>query len=263
MRLEDLAGVAAQMSRNYQMDAILAGKAGTVFIVNSECTVLLRYTGVADVGPEVRWKACDWEKGTARMEGDEVVFSSESGGCKRTKRCSAPAATFAQLEKAWTDLRAKAPDGSPSLTMTAALAGVHLEEGLSHVEFWYEDNTPVLKQRDLYSGTLITVELPSSKRQSGGFFSAKPQPFDRTAIRTKDLQALLFLEGSLDFSFGPEASIIKSTTFEALLSNCIYDGLYTVEELTDGRKIKENGTGEQEPNPEAEGAEGGEADNLN
>jgi len=256
MKIEDLAVIGAQMSKNYSMDAILAAKGNVAYVLNSECTVLLQYIDVADVQDEVRWKSLDWERGTARMDGDEVVFFGESGGCKRTKRCSAPTTTFSQLEEAWKVLMVNHTSDTANLTMTAALAKEHLDDSLSHVEFWFENGTAVIKQRDLYSGTLITVELPSSKRQVGGFFSTKPQPFERTSLRTKDLLALLSLEASLTFCLGKNASTAKGTKFTAIISNCVYDSLYTVEELTNGWKEQEVRQGEQSPDTKAEGTEG-------
>ena len=240
MKLEDVAVIGVGMSRGTAADAFLLSKAGVAYLVNAESTILVRYDGVTDSTSEQRWKCADWERGTVEMDGDQVVFRSESGGCSRSKRCSAPAITFGEVDEAWKTLSARVGPDVPKVTLTDALfkeskgRSAALDEGLSHVELWYVDGRVILKQRDLYSGSLIEVDVQSAG--GIGFFAEELKPFDRTAMRTRDLLALFLLEASLDFQLGDHVMAVRGSGFQAIVGNCVYDDMYSVKELSDGRK---------------------------
>jgi len=81
---------------------------------------------------------------------------------------------------------------------------------------------------------------------------------DRVSVRTKDFLGLFLIDGigqQPTFRFGEESTLVEGASFQALLGNCVYDAMYTVEEVASGRQEQEEWSGEQGPDRQTEGEE--------
>jgi len=156
---------------------------------------------------------------------------------------------FNEVDDAW-DRVSSAVEGLSGFILVGSVLRSNLDESLSHVEFWNQDGQLCIKQRDLYGGTLIELDL-SLMANDGAQLD-----IDRIAVRTKDFLGLFLIDGigqQPTFRFGEHSTLVEGTTFQALLGNCIYDAMYSVGEIPSGRQEPEERPGEQGADSEAEG----------
>jgi len=243
--LETPAIVSAQLRNGSQQDSIVLVKDRVAYVVNSERTMIMRIE-LDDAFPsEIRWRSADWEDGARSVEtsGDTTVFRSSQTGAARTKSCPAPQVRCEEVDAAWGSISSTVA-GLSGFILVGSVLQNSLNEDLSHVEFWNRDGQLSIKQRDLYGGTLIELDL-NLMANDGAYLD-----IDRVAVRTKDFLGLFLIDGIGQqpvFRFGENVTLVEGTTFQALLGNCIYDDMYSVGEISSGRQEQEERPGEQGP----------------
>jgi len=109
-----------------------------------------------------------------------------------------------------------------------------LEEGLSHVEFKGTKQGFEVLQRNIYSGTIISIKEGKGKL----FTSTKNLKFRTVGLRTNDFIALFTFADNINLYFSNKDFVwimsdgIKKTKeggirmpFTGIISQCIYDQL--------------------------------------
>lgn len=246
--LEVPALIAAQLKNGSQQDSVVVAKGDVAYVINSERTMLVRIGLGSMVGVEVAWRSEDWEDGARSVTTHDGVteFLVVQSNVEKRKTCPAPGVTFAEVDTAWKRETAAGPE----FTLVGSMIKSNLDDSLSHIEFWNIGGKLVIKQRDLYGGSVIELRMKVMANDG-----VVPN-FDRVALRTKDFLGLLMVDGTGDrptFQFGKQATFVTGKTFRAVLGNCVYDDMYTVKELQDGRQEQEKRSGEQGTDPEVKG----------
>ena len=256
--LEIPALVAAQLRNGSQQESVVLVKGQTAYVVNSERTMLVRMLLDDTFSSEIRWRAADWEDGTiVATFGGNTTFRSSQTGIARTKTCPAPTLSFVEVDTAWNKSLSDT-DGQSGYVLVGSVLKSHLDESLSHVEFWNVDGRLRLKQRDLYGGSLIELDLNLMANTDHKL------NIDRISVRTKDFLGLFLVDGlghKPVFRFGSKSTRVEGNTFMAILGNCVYDDMYTVEEIH-GRQESKERQSEQGTDSPVEGTQGNGADGF-
>src|SRR5690606_37627500 len=154
------------------------------------------------------------------------------------------------IDKLYQELKKKAEQSQYLFYLSADCVPL-LEEDLSHVEISVENSSLILRQRNIYTGTIVEVE--SNEK---GFFTVNklPKEMPPIALKTKDFTSLFNIQKSLAFIPTEDFLWVKNPQkddFDGVLALCKYDmiiDLYNDEKGgdEDGRKEQETGTSQQE-----------------
>ena len=237
--MEDIFAYAVALDQSgKQKNTIFCGEK-TIFILNYDKTILMSIslkTESAAFEEPICFDANDYDSPMFRIEGNSIIFEINKDGYSRKKKCgtSAKGLTFENISDMYLRLsrnKVKSKFGLRKEIMPL------LSEDLSHVEIVYKDDAPMLIQRDIFSGTVIEIE--KEKSQGFGFVDQDDlQPFEPIGLRTVDLDALFQYDSELSFEFtGKHYFKVKgkTTPMIAILSQCLYDELGTVNVLLGGK----------------------------
>ena len=203
-----------------------------VFILNNEGTVMLRFIipslSTAFSNP-ISFKADDYESGKFQEKDGKVIFTCIGDEFTRSKCCKTPSLTFTDVEKIWESLIKSQPHSTFTIHKKSLSL---LEEDLSHLEISSKEKSLVIVQRDIFSGTVITLT-----RRKAGLDQHKPdnitRDFDPVGIRTGDFMALYSFQDSIQFGVTnqPGYFLLKDGDMEGVVAHCLYDQLGTTEVL--------------------------------
>jgi hypothetical protein len=166
-----------------------------------------------------------------------------------------PSTTFDQVDAAWNKLIPRIPADAPSFEMSDKDLMANFDDGITHVEIRREDGKLIFQQRNLYSGSLLSKTEDNTVK---GFFSQDGPDFPRIALRTKDLIGLLMVNRRIKFQLADGyAKATGDGGWEGLISQCVYDGLFTTDVVGDdnGRQEQKDGQGECDVDCSVEGEE--------
>ncbi len=255
-RVEGIFAHAVAMD-NRGMRNIIHCIGSNVFIVNFDYSMILRFSlrqSEISFDSPVSFNANEYDSPdfsfTEDESGGKIVFHTNSGEYARKKICrggeSGPSAK--DISKIYRQLRKEGEAGEHLFYLADGCVPL-LEEGLSHTEISVEDSVLILRQRNVYTGTMI--EVVSSDR--GGFFTVNklPETLPTIALKTKDFMSLFSIHKSLAFTPAEDFVLVKDPQkgeFDGVLSLCRYDMIIDLhrkggEKL--GREKQETGASEQ------------------
>ena len=243
---------AVALQQNSRLKNTIYAKGKDVFIMNIDNTVLLKFKLPAKEPAikEIAFKADDYDSDDYSACDGKVIFAQVASGYSREKACAPPDMKFSAVEKIWAehDFINKTPN---KIQFTSEILPL-LEENLSHTEIVIADKKLSVIQRDVYSGSVITI----NKKAEGllaGFSDKILFDYGPIGIRTNDFMALFSFCDKIDFVFDKSNNnyfFINGDKFgmEGIISTCVYDELYEVTKSKgedNGRQITKGRRSEQ------------------
>lgn len=248
--LERVFRSAVTLDQSGQMRSTIYCHGKTIFIMNGDNTVLLKFTLPHHMGEfknPISFKANDYEPGKFYEKDGKVYFQSGSKDSEfeRTKSCRVPGLNFNDVKEIWEKLSSE-----PKSTFSIHKKSLSLvEDGLSHLEFQSKNKSLIITQRDIFSGTIITLT-----RKIQGLGAHKPDnissDFEPVGLRTNDFISLFEFYDLIIFGITekPGFMTLKSENMEGIIAWCLYDELGTLEVIYNGRKEQKDGGSEQSTN---------------
>jgi len=229
---------AVALDQNGRLRNTIYAKDSTVYVLNSDNTVLLRFSTSQPlpIDGEVRFKASDYEGDSFQIEDGKMVFTTRCGGVERKKSCGLPDLTFADVEHIFDSHEPDTDEPfAAALVLTKDIVSI-LDENLSHVEISGDKKTGwLIVQRDIYSGA--KVEIRQIKAHGMGVHDASEvsQNFGPIGLRTNDFIALFLFHGSINFAFQlleKRVVYIEAETaaydLKGVVAQCVYDEMGTI-----------------------------------
>lgn len=197
-----------------------------IYIVNSDHSMILRFSlrkNEVQFEQPASFNANDYDSPNFEIKGGKIIFETAEGGYERKKIC-------ALVGYSAEDLRAiyrknfKAGKSADFSFYLAKDCCALLEENLSHTEISIEAGKLILRQRNVYDGTIIEI----SPRQKGLLDSGGrlPVSFGPVGLKTKDFSSLFSYSDSLEFFPAGDFLLVKDyrkQDFDGILSFCMYD----------------------------------------
>lgn len=193
------------------------GKGNIVFILNMDSTLLFRFNVTDNFIKPFGFYLNDYSGREFDIENDNTVtFLSKCGNYKKKKKVQGVKYNFSDIEKFWGQYTFEKKD---SIILNSNLISL-LEEGLSHVEFIIKSGIVQIKQRDIFSGTMVDIQV-----NTDDLFSSPIEYEGVFGLRTNDLRGLFLYSDSLTFYFNKGFVLCESDLFECLVSHCLYDDI--------------------------------------
>lgn len=235
-RIEGIFAHAVAMEQSGRLKSTIYCIENEIFILNSDNTVLLRFLLRKTETPfkhPVSFRANDYDSRSFYEEDGKIIFQTENENYVRTKSCSTPGDTPADIKALF--------EGYDKLTTNKIALNRDilslLDDSLSHVEVSAPAKELTIVQRNIYSGAIISV-----KRKKGEGFGSLATvddistTFGPIGLRTNDFGALFTFADNLTLSFptgGIDYCYVRSIdpklAMEGVIAMCVYDELGGVE----------------------------------
>jgi len=230
-----------------------------IYIVNFDYSMILRFSlrqSEAKFEVPISFNANEYDSPNFTFEitpeGSKIVFHTVEKEFTRRKICQTKSVSpnAEDIDKLYQELKKKKAEQSQYLFYLSADCIPLLEEDLSHVEISVENSSLILRQRNIYTGTIVEVE--SNEK---GFFTVNrlPKEMPPIALKTKDFISLFNIQKSLAFIPTEDFLAVKDPQkddFDGVLALCKYDMIIDLYNKKggeeDGRKEQETGTSQQE-----------------
>lgn len=242
--------------------------ASNIFVVNFDYSMILRFSlrrSETSFESPVSFNANEYDSPdfsfTEDDEGGKIIFHNISGSKEyhRKKICrttnSGPDAK--DISKLYRQLKKKAEESEYLFHLSNECVPL-LEEGLSHTEISVEKSALVIRQRNVYTGTVIEI---TPIRESGFSLATDklPKSMAPFALKTKDFASLFIGYKTLTFVPTEDFIMVKDQKgdFDGILSLCTYDAIIDLfqdesEVSDDGREKQEARSSEQETDRSSE-----------
>ena len=229
-----------------------------IYIVNFDYSMILRFSlrqSEARFEVPISFNANEYDSPNFTFEitenGSKIVFHTVEREFTRRKICQTKSVSpnAEDIDKLYQELKKKAEQSEYLFYLSSDCVPL-LEEDLSHVEISVENSSLILRQRNIYTGTMVEVE--SNEK---GFFTVNrlPKEMPPIALKTKDFTSLFNIQKSLAFIPAEDFLFVKDPQkddFDGVLALCKYDMIIDLYNKKggeeDGRKEQEKGSGEQE-----------------
>ena len=229
-----------------------------IYIVNFDYSMILRFSlrqSEARFEVPISFNANEYDSPNFTFEitenGSKIVFHTVEKEFTRRKICQTKSVSpnAEDIDKLYQELKKKAEKSQYLFYLSSDCVPL-LEEDLSHVEISVENSSLILRQRNIYTGTIVEVE--SNEK---GFFTVNrlPKEMPPIALKTKDFTSLFNIQKSLAFIPTEDVLFVKDpqkNDFDGVLALCKYDMIIDLYNKKggeeDGRKEQEKGSGEQE-----------------
>lgn len=229
-----------------------------IYIVNFDYSMVLRFSlrqSEARFEVPISFNANEYDSPNFTFEitenGSKIVFRTVEKEFTRRKICQTKSVSpnAEDIDKLYQELKKKAEQSEYLFYLSADCVPL-LEEDLSHVEISVENSSLILRQRNIYTGTIVEVE--SNEK---GFFTVNrlPKEMPPLALKTKDFTSLFNIQKSLAFIPTEDFLAVKDPQkddFDGVLALCKYDMIIDLYNKKggeeDGRKEQETGTSQQE-----------------
>lgn len=229
--MKQIFAYAVALDQSGRLRNTIYAKDSTVFVLNSDNTVLLRFDTHQQLplDDEVRFKASDYEGDKFSIEDGKMVFVTKCGGVERRKSCALPELTLDDVN----DIFESHKPGKNANTLVLGKDVVSvLDENLSHVEISGDLKTGwVIVQRDIYSGAKVEVRQVRGHGMGVGDASDIQGTFGPIGLRTSDFIALYSFNASVAFTFFSNRSycLVSADTslydMTGIVAQCVYDEL--------------------------------------
>lgn len=250
-RVEAIFAHAVAMDQSGKLRNTIYAAGNTIYILNSDNTVLLRFRLRKSETPfahPVSFKANDYDSRSFREENGRIIFVIENGDYKREKSCKTPGMTPEDVA----ELYSKYEDKENETLLDRGVLTL-LNDSLSHIEFSAEGKELSIVQRDIYSGSVIEITRSIKKRGFGlDMGEGVTSDFLPIGLRTNDLSAMFTFQDSIYFGFpspGQPGNYVTvrgadpKMDMSGIIACCVYDELGTVE----GVQIDKPVTTEEKP----------------
>ena len=229
-----------------------------IYIVNFDYSMILRFSlrrSEARFEVPISFNANEYDSPNFTFEitenGSKIVFHTVEKEFTRRKICQTKSVSpnAEDIDKLYQELKKKAEKSQYLFYLSSDCVPL-LEEDLSHVEISVENSSLILRQRNIYTGTIVEVE--SNEK---GFFTVNklPKEMPPIALKTKDFTSLFNIQKSLAFIPTEDVLFVKDpqkNDFDGVLALCKYDMIIDLYNKKggeeDGRKEQEKGSGKQE-----------------
>lgn len=202
-----------------------------IYIVNQNDTIIMRFPLLSSepaFDKPLGFNAKDFQGQQINYNEKTTTFVDEDADFVKEKSCATLKINPEEVHQVFEN-QLKKENFENKITITTAWLK-YFDDSLGHLEFRGRDNQLIIKQRDLYSGTVIAV---SKKNKGGlGLDNLKVNDFDTFGIRTLDFMALFSFVEEIQLSFGQNvmmAESIRNIPFKTVISRCIYDELVSEE----------------------------------
>lgn len=226
-RVETLFSQAAALHQSGRLRNTIYCHGDCVYILNQDNTVLLRFKLHPNEKPfesSVGFDASDYDSQELEEKDGRVEFLVKEDEFLRTKSCKTPRFTAEQVAGLFQEYGR--PVGSKIILPGAVRKLV--DEELSHIEFSARGGQFKIVQRNIYTGTVITIE---NKPEGFDMMSEDLPDFGPMGMRTDDFLSLYTFADSVHFWFGHEklffvrSDDISKVDMRGVVSQCIYDEL--------------------------------------
>src|SRR5690606_16448539 len=229
-----------------------------IYVVNFDYSMILRFSlrqSEARFEVPISFNANEYDSPNFTFEitenGSKIVFRTVEKEFTRRKICytKSVSPTAEDIDRLYQELKKKVEQSQYLFYLSADCVPL-LEEDLSHVEISVENSSLILRQRNIYTGTIVEVE--SNEK---GFFTVNrlPKEMPPIALKTKDFTSLFNIQKSLAFIPTEDFLAVKDPQkddFDGVLALCKYDMIIDLYNKKggeeDGRKEQETGTSQQE-----------------
>jgi len=199
-----------------------------IYILNQDHTILIRFVSrdaESLFKNPISFNANDYDSSDFEERNGRIYFRKEVGDFVREKRCKTPQFTPLKIHRLFKQYLLKF-NKSNKVIWNESFKSC-LDEDLSHIEFSGKGGKIITKQRNIYTGSVITI-LEKDKKRGFDIGSNKIKNFRPIGIRTNDFMALFQFVSAIIFYFSDKKvtwfeSNDHSLPFKGLLSQCIYD----------------------------------------
>lgn len=212
-----------------------------IYIVNSDHSVILRFSlrkNEVKFEHPASFNANDYDSPNFEVKDGNIIFEIAEGGYERKKICSLVGYSAEDVREIYRRNFKMGKDSEFSFYLAKDCCSL-LDEQLSHTEISIEEGKLILRQRNVYSGTIVEVTPKKKGLLDEGNL---PESFGPVGLKTKDFISLFSYCDSLEFIPVEDFIIVKDyrkQDFDGILAFCKYDeiiNLYKKEEASNGRK---------------------------
>jgi hypothetical protein len=228
LRVEKIFAHAAALQQNGRLRNTIYGINRQVYIMNQDHTVLIRFPLRSSEPPfssPISFSANDYDSETFAVKKDKICFIQKQGDFIREKSCKTPQYTPSKIQSIYKSIFQKIKKRN-AITLNQDFVNC-LDDSLSHVEFSSKQGKLTAIQRNIYTGSVISISKNTNKKAL--IQNAPLRPFKPLGIRTNDLLALFTFVDTVTFYFIKNMVAFesgdKSMPFVGVLSQCIYDEL--------------------------------------
>jgi len=257
-RIEEIFATAVAMDQSGRLRNTIYCLEDQIFIMNSDQTVILKFQlrkSENVFAHPISFRANDYDSREFYEKDGKIIFVTENEGFKREKSCKTPGDSPEDIAKLYADY----PLIRTNSVKLGKGIGALLDEALSHIEISAPGKQLCIQQRNIYSGTVLTL---SRTEQEGGLgLDSVVQDkivdaFEPIGMRTNDFLALFTFIDRLAFFFpSGEADYccVRSDdpkmSLEGVIALCRYDLLGGIEaarkEVNPKESTKEAGHGRE------------------
>jgi len=198
-----------------------------IYILNQDNTVLIRFVSrdaESLFSSPVSFNANDYDSGDFEENEGKILFRKKVGDWIKEKSCRTPQfepSDIHQHFKKYLEHFKK----TNKITLGDSFKAC-LDESLSHIEFSSTDGKIIAKQRDIYAGSVTTIQ-PGKRKQLSSFDDTL-EAFKPIGIKTQDFLALFQFVSTVTFFFSRKKvlwfqSDDKGLPFIGLIAHCLYD----------------------------------------
>lgn len=228
-RVEDIFAHAAAMHQSGRLKNTIYCLESSIYVLNQDHTVLIRFSlrdeDRAFVHP-VSFEASDYDSDELQERGGRIEFLTRDGGYLRTKSCRTPNFSPEQVAEIFAGYGRPQGERVPLPATVRSL----LDDSLSHIEFSARGGRLTMLQRNIYTGSLVTIEQEQGVGAGLGLNVIRVEDFGPVGMRTDDFMALYSFADSVSFWFGGKNCVhFKSDDprlrMTGVVSLCVYDEL--------------------------------------
>lgn len=231
LRVQSIFDHAASLQQNGRLRNTIYCYKKFIYILNQDFTVFLRFplrdTEVSFSHP-VSFNANDYESKQFREEDGKIIFITEGEDYVRTKSCKTPQFSPKEIHKLFVGKKKEEFKRKGEIVLKDTLLA-KTDDDLSHMEFSVEKGELVIRQRNIYSGSVISIRKNAQKSNLLES-SSKLKNFKPIGLRTNDFMALFIFTKTLHFYFNNRDTVWveskdKKMPFIGIISQCVYDEL--------------------------------------
>lgn len=227
-RIENIFAHAVAMD-NRGMGNVIHCIGKNIFIVNTDHSAILRFSlrkNEPTFSTPISFNANDYDSPQFEIIDDKIVFHTGDGEYERRKYCSMQEAGFgaAQIRRIFRKYHEQLSAFPFSFYLSSSCCSL-LEEQLSHIEILVEGGRLILRQRNIYSGTILEV-TNKTKGLLELDVSTLPETFGPVGLKTKDFTSLFAFHKTITFTPGEDiiyVSDYEKQNFDGILAFCKYD----------------------------------------
>ena len=228
-RVENIFAHAVALQQNGRLRNTIYCKKMKIYIVNQDQTVILQFRlreGEEYFDTPVSFAANDYDSKNMEERDGKICFLQNDAGFDRVKSCKTPRMDTDDVDEMFRGFKLT-PHNKVSLHKNILSL---LEDNLSHIEFAAVDGKLIISQRNIYSGSVIS--LTREKAKGLGFQETdKLDDFAPIGLRTNDFIALFSFVDHINFYFPIDQGYAwaksrdKKMKMKVIISKCVYDEL--------------------------------------